>query len=350
MRLVFFICFLFSLPGFAQNSAEKIREFHDSIGFAKHSWQMDSIYSRIAPEDKPKNSEVYKAVINPHDDYKYAAGLYTKTLAGIKASTVLMIGVAHRAKNYRLADKLVFGDFDYWQAPYGKIKISPLRDEIVQNLHEESFVVHDSMMQLEHSLEAIVPFLQKQSKNVEIIPVLVPYMTYQDMQKFSADLVAATSKVMKMHNLEFGKDLAVVISNDAIHYGSEDWGGSNLAPFGTDSIGNAKAHQKDEMIIEETLKGKISEEKIKRFNQYTVEDEDYKKYKWTWCGRYSVPFGLLFANKLNKNFNRKDLTGQFIGYRSSLRNQHIEVEDLGMGTTAPSKPTHWVAYLGMGYQ
>lgn len=350
MKLQLTICLLFCIMGFSQNSVERIREFHDSIGFAKHSWQMDSIYSRIASEDKPKNSEVFKAVINPHDDYAYAAGLYTKTLAGIKAPTIILVGVAHRARNYDLADKLIFGSFKYWEAPYGKVKVSPLRDEIIQNLKKECYAVHDSMMQLEHSLEAIVPFLQKQFKSVEIIPVLVPYMKYEEMQKFSEDLTEVTGRIMKNHGLKFGKDLAIVISNDAIHYGSEDWGGSDLAPFGTDSIGNAKAHQKDQKIIEETLKGKVSEEKIQQFNRFTVEEADYKKYKWTWCGRYSVPFGLLFANKLNNYLGHKDLTGQFIDYRSSLRDRHIEVEDLGMGTTAPSKPTHWVAYLGMGYQ
>lgn len=74
-------------------SKETIRAFHDSIGFAKNGWQMDSIISRIDQEDKFPNASVYKAVINPHDDYKYAAGLYAKTLAGIKANTIILIGV-----------------------------------------------------------------------------------------------------------------------------------------------------------------------------------------------------------------------------------------------------------------
>lgn len=350
IRYLFLLGLIPFLSPAQEAESKDVREFHDSIGFAKHAWQMDSIISRIDAIDKTETSATYKAVINPHDDYSYAAGLYTKTLAGIKANTVVLIGVAHRARNYELQDKLIFGNYKSWEAPYGKVDVSPLRDDLINELKKEAYVVHDSMMQLEHSLEAIVPFLQHQNKDIKIIPVLVPYMKFEDMQKYSDMLAKAVSHIMKNNNLEYGKDLAVVISNDAIHYGSEDWGGSDLAPFGTTPEGNAKAHEKDEEIIASTLQGELSKDKIELFNDYTVMDNNYKEYKWTWCGRYSVPFGLLFANRLNQLNSGENLNGECIGYRSSLRNEHLKVKDLGMGTTAPSKATHWVAYVGMAYQ
>ncbi|MCM4157691.1 AmmeMemoRadiSam system protein B [Gramella sp. AN32] len=346
----YILIFLIPFMGKSLLSQEKVRHFHDSIGFAKHDWQMDSIFARIDSIDKIENERISKAVINPHDDYKYAGGLYAKTLSGIKADKIILVGVAHRARNFELADKIIFGSFDSWEGPYGKLKVSALRNEIISKLKKESYVVHDSMMQLEHSLEAILPFLQHQNPETEIVPLLIPYMKFEDMKALAAELAEEFSEIIKEQHLKYGEDIAVVISNDAIHYGSEDWGGSNLAPFGTDSIGNEKAHQKDLQIIDESLRGKLSNDKIKIFNEYTVEADDYKAYKWTWCGRYSVPFGLLLANDLNKILNGKDLTGEFIDYRSSIKNKHIQVEDLGMGVTAPAKQTHWVAYLGMGYQ
>jgi len=332
------------------NSQLKIRKLKDTIGFTQNKWQLDSIISRISSEDKKDTKETFKAVICPHDDYAYAAGLYEKTLSGIKAKTIMLIGVAHRARNFSLENKLVFGSFDAWQSTNGKVTVSTFRDRLIRKLPRETYVVHDSMMQLEHSLEAIVPFLQKNNKEVTIIPVLVPYITFENIDLFSELTAKSLREIMKEENLQFGKDIAIVISNDAIHYGDKDWGSSNLAPFGVDSLGNEKARQKDLKIIEQCLEGKLNNEKIEIFNHYTVQEENFKEYKWTWCGRYSVPFGLLVANKLNTFIEDKPLIGKMIDYRSSYHNSHIKVEDLGMGTTAPANSRHWVGYVGLGYQ
>lgn len=334
----------------SMNNEIKIRNLVDTIGFAQYPWQMDSIIARIQDVDKEPVAETYKAIICPHDDYAYAAGLYYKTLAGIKAKTVLLIGVAHKAKNFNLQDKLVFGSFDQWKSANGNVKVSALRNELLSKLSPETYVVNDSMMQTEHSLEAIVPFLQRNNKHVEIIPVLVPYMSFEDMEKFSSELSDTLQLIMKNAELSFGKDLAIVISNDAVHYGDEDWGDKNMAPFGTDSTGNERAHQKELSIIDQCLKGELTDAKIKLFNEYTVQPNDYKEYNWVWCGRYSVSFGLLVANKLNQLIENKPLEGTLVDYRSSLLNQHIDVNDIGMGVTAPANPHHWVGYVGMWYK
>lgn len=328
-----------------------IRHQEDTIGFAQYSWQLDSIIARMDVSDKTPVSTTYKAVICPHDDYGYAGGLYYKTLSGIKAKTVILVGVAHRARNFDLQDRIIFGSYQTWQAPGGDIPVSMLRNELLKKLNKETFIVHDSMMQLEHSLEAITPFLQKQNPSVEILPMLVPYNTFNDMQTFSNDIGDGIAALMKEHQLEFGKDVAVVISNDAIHYGSEGWGSGNLAPFGIDSTGTAQARQKDLHIINETLVGKLTTTKIATFNDITIMDDDYKAYEWTWCGRYSTPFGLLLANRIQHNSNAaKSLNGTFIDWRSSIHNAHIQVDDLGMGHTAKADSTHWVAYVGMSYK
>ncbi|MFT5861794.1 MAG: AmmeMemoRadiSam system protein B [Flavobacteriales bacterium] len=328
----------------------KVRHQEDTIGFAQHAWQLDSILARIAPEDKRPTDQIYKAVISPHDDYAYAGGLYTKTLAGIKAKTIVLIGVAHGARDFDLENHLIFGSFQSWSAPGGPIPVSSLRDELLQEMQAKNVLVHDAMMQQEHSLEAITPFLQKQNPEIEIIPILVPYATFEMMHVFSNDLATSLHTLMEKYQLQYGEDLAIVISNDAIHYGSEGWGGKDLAPFGTDSIGNARAHQKDERIIKECLEGQLTLEKVRQFNTYTIMPDNFKEYNWTWCGRYSTPLGLLTANKLSMLTRKKPLVGTKIDYRSSLYNDPIAVEDIGMGHTAPATNTHWVAYVGMAYE
>jgi AmmeMemoRadiSam system protein B len=327
---------------------ESIRPTHDTIGFAQYDWQLDSIYNRLQIKDTP-NTKTWKTVISPHDDYKYAGKLYHTSLEGVNAKTIILIGVAHSARNYKLQDKIIFGSFTHWKSPYGKLKVSDLNTEIQKKLSKNSFVVHDSMQALEHSLEAIVPFLHKKNSNVEIVPILVPYINYETLSTISTDLSNVVSKILKATNLHIGKDVAIVISNDAVHYGTENWS-TNLAPYGVDSLGTQKARHHDKRLINKFLTGKISMNKIKNFTKETVQENDYKEYKWVWCGRYSVPFGLAFANKLNLLQNKVSLTGNLLAYTSSIDHQLIQVEDLGMGTTAIATQKHWVAYASIKYE
>jgi predicted class III extradiol MEMO1 family dioxygenase len=54
----------------------------------------------------------WKAAISPHDDYKYAGRLYYESLKGINANTIILVGVAHRARNLRFKTKSFF-DFTH---------------------------------------------------------------------------------------------------------------------------------------------------------------------------------------------------------------------------------------------
>ena len=328
---------------------EHTRGLHDTIGFAQYAWQMDTIYKRLNIEDTP-NELHWKAAICPHDDYKYAGALYYKSLEGINAKTILMIGVAHKAKNFELQDKIIFGDFTCWKSPYGMLPVSGLKKEILENMPEDSYLIHYDMQALEHSLEAIVPFLHKKNPDVEIIPVLVPYINYSDLDRISTDLAKAVHEVMRAHNLAYGKDLAIVISNDAIHYGDTDWGGKNMAPYGVDSLGTARARAHDKMLIDKYLTGTLDMHKIQSFLFDTTYEDNYKEYKWVWCGRYSVPFGLATANKLNLLNNKLSLWGTELAYSSSIDHKPFDVEDIRMGTTAIATQNHWVAYVSIKYE
>lgn len=331
-----------------QTLEKKVRHLHDTIGFTKYNWQLDSIYNRLGIKDY-KNSMQWKAAISPHDDYKYAGRLYYESLKGINSNTIILVGVAHRARNFNLQDKIIFGDFTHWESPHGDLKVSDLNSEIIERLSKSSYLVHNDMQELEHSLEAIVPFLHRKNKNLEIIPILVPYINYKTIDRVSNDLSIVVSKILKEKNLEYGKDVAVVISNDAVHYGNEEWSG-DLAPFGVDDEGTKKARALDMEIIEKCLVDEITNEKVKTFTEYTVQTNNYKEYKWVWCGRYSVPFGVSFANKLNQALHNKPLTGTFLDYESSIDHDLIKVEDLGMGTTAIATQNHWVAYASIKYE
>ena len=334
----------------------KTRGLVDTIGYAHTARQMDSIMARIQriqrkeylDHMKFENDGPAKAVLCPHDDYAYVGELYPATLQNIKAKTVILFGVAHKAKKLHLENQLIFDSYDYWKGPYGKIKVSKLRDEIMESLPDGLYQVNDSMQRMEHSVEAIVPFLQYFNRDVQIVSILVPSMSYARMVKIAKALSKAIEKVTEKEGMHWGKDFAFVFSSDAVHYGDEEWGGKDFAYYGT-SCTSYKDAREHEIEVLHTIAGPLSPDKIKRFTQYTVQDNDFRKYKWTWCGRYSVPLGLLTAIDLKALQGKEPLRGKVIGYTSSLVNMPLPVKDLGMNVTAPAYDHHWVGYAAVRY-
>lgn len=334
-----------------------VRHAVDSIGFAIHDWQMDSIIARIKNLQADSLKEFYnsgkppwKVCIVPHDDYSYVGYQYLNILSGIKAKTLIMFGVAHKARNYGLEDKIIFDRYDYWQGAYGQTRVSDFRNKIMDQLDESLYQVHDSMQMVEHSLEALLPFLQYFNPEIEIVPILVPYMSYNRMKEIAKPLANSISYLLEENDLILGKDVAIVITTDAVHYGDESWGGKNYAPYGTDEKGTSNAVNYEYEIIRNCLTGEMSLNGIKKFTEYTVQEEDHREYKWTWCGRYSVPFGLMTSLSLTELIGEVPLQGRLIGYSNSIDHARIKVEDLGMGTTAPAYNRHWVGYASIGYK
>lgn len=332
----------------SQKNDSKIRQVIDTIGFAKFDWQMDSIMQRL--NDSQAQHKIWRVAISPHDDYSYVGELYPKVLNGVRAKTFILVGVAHKARNFNLEDKIIFDSYDSWSAPYGNLKVSDIRNEIISKIPDSLYVVHNEIQGIEHALEALIPFLQYNNRDLEIIPVLIPYMSLEKMQQIAGYFSEVLSQIIKENNLNWGEDIAILISTDAVHYGDEDWAGKNYAPYGTDSLGLLQARNHELEIINNCLTGNITNDKIEQFINYTVQESDYKEYKWTWCGRYSVPFGLLAAEKLNKELNGNQLNGIFVGYSTSIDHPYLKVDDLGMGTTAPATNHHWVGYAAVAYE
>jgi len=339
----------------------KVRKPVDPVGFATNPRQMDSVMNRILRLQGNKINALWKSnkitaftswklAICPHDDYTYAGWLYPVVLKNVNAKTVILIGVAHKAKKFGLEDRMVFDSFDRWSEPYGPVRISAMREKIMNQLPPSTWLVHDSLQQAEHSVEALVPFLQYYNRDIEIVPILIPYMSYNKMEELSSSLSLALWKVIRQEELVWDRDIAIVISSDAVHYGDQEWGGSDYAPYGCDSSGYHLALAHENEIIHRCLLGEIQKARIRKFTEYTVQDTNFRSYKWTWCGRYSVPFGLLTAFYLEQHLRSKPVKGMLMGYGNSVMQQAIPVEDLNMGKTAMAGLHHWVGYTSIGYK
>ena len=356
-----FILMVTSCQKKAEQPQVKLRGLADTVGFAHTARQMDSVMQRIDRLYGKERQDVFQLknitpqtswqlVICPHDDYTYAGDVYPYVLQNLSAPTIILFGVAHKARRFGVENQIVFDSFTHWRGPYGHIAVSPIREEIMQNLPEAFYQVNDSLQEVEHSVEALLPFIQYYHRQFRIVSILVPYMSFDRMQQISSKLAQAIQTVSSARQWKWGKDFALAISNDCVHYGDQGWGGKNFARFGADSAGYRAATNYDLNIISECLIDDLDPQRIKRFVDYTVRKDDYREYAWTWCGRYSVPFGLLTGYYLQKNMNVRSLNGTMLKYSTSLVHPPIPVSDLKMGMTAPANIHHWVAYVGIGYR
>jgi len=109
-----------------------------------------------------------KAIIVPHAGYVYSGQIAATAFKQLEKEydNIFLIGPSHR---YALTNSSISG-FKYYSTPLGKIKLSKkaqqmLKEELINNIEE----AHEQ----EHALEVELPFLQRQLKNFEIIPILV---------------------------------------------------------------------------------------------------------------------------------------------------------------------------------
>jgi len=334
----------------------------DTIGFAHVERQIEAVMERIFAQDGAKIEQIlgdigvvagdrWRMAIAPHDDYAYAGYMYPLVLRNMAAPTVIIFGVAHKARQLDLEDQLIFDSFTHWHGPYGDIAVSPLRERIIAGLSEASHCVSDEMQAIEHSIEAKLPFLQHYNRTMEFVPILVPGMSFARMRVLASELAEVIARLVRDEDWQWGTDLALMSSTDAVHYGDEGWGGRNFARYGVDPEGYASALAHEQQIMGDCFRGDLRPDRIERFTRYTLADHDHREYKWTWCGRYSVPFGLLTAWHLQQSLRAQPLCGTILGYTTSLEDQRIKVDDLGgMGVTAPATLRHWVGYAAVGFR
>lgn len=334
----------------------------DVVGFVTTAAQMDAVLEQCrdlaAPREKEllaqygwKKETPFFAAVCPHDDYYYAGRLYTLLMPHVRARTVILLGVFHKARVFDCRDKLVFDSFDTWRGPYGPVKVSLLRGEIIARLPEADYVVDNDMQMVEHSIEAIVPFLQAYNRDVEIVSILVPYMGWDTMERLAGELSGAIASILNERGLKLGRDVCLITSSDAIHYGDSGWGGSDFAEYGTDTKGYQQAVARDLDLAENLLCGTVKPAKLQQFLYACVDPGDVTRYLVTWCGRFSIPFGLDVASRLAGALESRSLQGRLLDYGTSVSEASLEVEGLdGLGVTAPNNFHHFVGYAAIGYE
>jgi len=284
----------------------------------------------------------------PHDDHLYAGRVYVHLTERITAPRVLLIGVFHKARLWDLKDRIVFDSFEAWHAPWEPMRVDPLRGELIAALPDDAYVIDNTMHCREHSLEALLPFLQRGHPERTIVPILVPYMGWDRLTEITDRLASAVAEIMKTNGWRLGRDLAIVISSDAVHYGPD----FDHAPFGTDAEAYEQAIARDTGLARDHLEGPLDPNKLHGLLD-TLIDPDDLSYRLPWCGRFSVPFGLELLRKIAADTGGGNPEGTLLRYGTSLSEPELpvsaETRENGLGYTAPSNLHHWVGYAAVGY-
>jgi AmmeMemoRadiSam system protein B len=220
---------------------------------------------------------------------------------------------------------------------------------MLERLGDEDALVHDGLQSVEHSVEAMVPFLQHASRERHIVSILVPYMSWERLAELSGRAAEALVASAADLGLSMSEDVAILVSSDAVHYGDEEWGGRTFADFGVDQAGYDQAVERDLGLIENHLAGELATARLEALFRQLVAD-DVHEYRITWCGRFSVPFGLAMAARAAELSGRGPLRGELLRYATTLDPGRSDPGVEGLGVTAPANLRHWVGFAAIGYR
>jgi AmmeMemoRadiSam system protein B len=326
-----------------------LRGQRDSVGFASTAAQMAKVWELAATPPAPDSFGVrpapgVAAVICPHDDYLYAGRVYRQVLPLITARRVILVGVFHRYRRFGAHDRLVFDKYRAWRTPDGPVPVSNLREALLAHLAPDDFVQSAAMHDSEHSLEAPLYWLRHLRPDLEIVPIIVPASKFDRLEELAGQLAAALGATMTAHDWQLGRDVAIAISTDGVHYGTD----FKYVPYGDGGItAYQKATEKDRALLTGPLSGTLTTGKVRELYAAFVNPERPDEYRLTWCGRFAVPFGLLLLERMSRDLGPP--SGRPIAYATSVGWPELPVRDLGLGATAPASLHHFVSYPAVAF-
>lgn len=323
-------------------NAQELRPMRDDVGYCWNMEQMKRLVDYLAissPETSAESSLV--AAISPHDDYLYAASVYYPLFRSIKSREIVIFGVTHSTVRKEIGDPqgiLLLDSYKSWRGCGGPVEISPLREFIESRLDTHYYAVNNKAHMLEHSIEAMVPWLQYYNPGVKITPLMVTAMPFERMDEISDKLGSVISAYIERNRLVPGKDIFFLCSSDASHYGKD----FDNIPYGEDSVAHSTGVERDRHIANSFIAGTVEPGKTRDFILAMKSA--------VWCGKYSIPFGLLTTEKIVRHVLGKRLSGAILYYSDSFTEGVLPLRNTGMGTTAPFSLKHWVGHLSAGFR
>lgn len=320
---------------------QTVRGIRDEVGYCWDRGEMGELLKTIRPDAEAAAGEEILAGISPHDDYLYAGRVYYPLYEKLNSPEVVIFGVTHGTVRKEIGDPreiIILDSFSEWKGVGRNVRVSKLRNYIASRLDSSFFRINDKAHELEHSIEAQIPFLQYRNPEVSITPIMVTSMSFERMELLSDRLSEIISDYARENGLRIGRDIFILISSDANHYGAD----FNNVPFGDDSTAHREATRRDKKIAEECLSGLIDSRKIEKF---TLEMKNV-----VWCGKYSIPLGLLTSEKVTMRLLGKILVGKILLYSDTFTEGVLPLKGTRMGITAPFSLKHWCGFLSASFR
>lgn len=330
-------------------SRGEVRGRIDSTAYTGRPEQMSAAWERAAHPPAPDSFAAapppgVAAVICPHDEFDYAGRVYRRVIPLVTARTVIVIGVFHRYHRFDERDRWVFDTYQVWRASDGPVPVSPLRESLMRRLPRADWTQDSVAHDAEHSLEPLVVWLRHANPEVEIVPILVPGAPFDRLRDLADHLGAALAAELEARHWRMGRDVAIAISADAIHYGP-DFRQTAFGAGGPDAY--RAAVEKDHALMTGPLAGPLTVEKARALYETFVDPRHPDTYRWTWCGRFSVPLGLLLLERVTRAGG--GAVGHPVAYGTSVGWPVIDLRDLGIAPEAPCNLYHFVGYPGVAF-
>ena len=146
------------------------------------------------------------AALLPHAGYEYsgpAAARACRALAGLEPEVVAVVGTSHYAESRGI----FLDDHPAWLTPLGEIPIAqPESQWLLQS--GAGVTVSPAAHAEEHSVEAVLPFLQRTFRGFRLLPVVASADSLADSVRFGRALAAALK----------GKKALVIAASDLSHF------------------------------------------------------------------------------------------------------------------------------------
>ncbi|WP_028586859.1 AmmeMemoRadiSam system protein B [Desulfocurvus vexinensis] len=163
------------------------------------------VASYLALAEEPESAPTLLAMV-PHAGYVFSGPVAGRTLGEARlAPLVVLLGPNHTG----LGQPLAVWPSGRWAVPGGGLEVdAELASALLRA--EPRLAADTSAHQREHSLEVLVPFLERKDPRTTIVPVAVAEHRYAELEAVAASLAGVLGAL--------GRPASLVVSSDMSHF------------------------------------------------------------------------------------------------------------------------------------